>query len=68
MERLDPELVPATIACRSDIHNKGALEHLRLLKHEWESTVKLLVATIDEIIDAKTFIDVSGMLTILCLC
>ena len=60
LESLDPELVPATVACRRDIKNRAALEHLRLLRKEWSDNVKALVDVIDQLTDAKIFITVSG--------
>ena len=60
LESLDPELVPATVACRRDINNRAALEHLRLLRREWSDNVKALVDVIDDLTDANIFISVSG--------
>lgn len=60
LEKLDPELVPATIACRSDMHNKGAVEHLRLLKKEWTNGTTTLVNCVDDIIDVQDFLTMSG--------
>ena len=60
LERLDPELVPAAMASALDPSNSAAMEHLRLLKAEWTSNVELLVRTIDNVTDARTFVWLSG--------
>lgn len=60
LEKLDPEILPATIACRKDYLDKGAVEYLRLLKREWTNEVETLVNNIDDIIDPSMFIEVSG--------
>ncbi|XP_064630098.1 uncharacterized protein LOC135488988 isoform X2 [Lineus longissimus] len=59
IEKLDPEILPATLACRKDCLDKGALGHLRLLKREWTSDVESLVSTLDEMMDARIFLEVS---------
>ena len=60
LEQLDPELVPACIACYKNRSNKVAVEHLRLLKKEWVNNVQAMMETIDELTDAKLFIQMSG--------
>ncbi len=60
LERLDPELVPATVICRHDVSDRAALEHLRLLRREWSLNVNNLTTAIDELTDPQRFIDVSG--------
>ena len=62
LERLDPELVPAILACQQHPHDKAGLDHLRLLKREWANSVDGMVNMLDEITDAKAFIKVSGWL------
>ena len=60
LEKLDPEIVPAVTCVWSQPDDRGALEHLRLLKHEWTCNIELLASTLDELVDAAKFIEISG--------
>ena len=60
MGRVDPEIIPAIMACSNHKEDQAAIEHLRLLKTEWTRALGVLVQTIDDLIDCKIFIEVSG--------
>ncbi|XP_013384611.1 catenin alpha-1 isoform X2 [Lingula anatina] len=59
LEKLDPEIIPATICCRKDRLDQGAVEHLKLLKREWTQELDTLVTNIDDIIDPGLFLNAS---------
>ena len=59
LEQLDPEIVPAVVACK-DLDNRAAMEHLRLLKNEWQENMQLLLVAIDRIIDQRSFLVITG--------
>ena len=58
LEQLDPEVVPAILACNHG--DRVTLEDLRLLMKEWSSNLDTLVAAIDATIDEHSFIEISG--------
>ncbi|XP_070540271.1 uncharacterized protein [Ptychodera flava] len=59
LESLDPEIYPACIAARRDILDKGALEHVKLLRKEWHGEIATFLDIIDDMSDPLTFIDIS---------
>ena len=61
LDHIDPELIPAIRACRSSPGDQAAIEHLRLMKNEWISSLNVLVHTVDELVDGQMFIEISGM-------
>ena len=58
LEKLDPEIVPAVLGCR--LSNHASTEHLRMLKQEWQANVDLLIDGVDEVMDLKNFLHISG--------
>ena len=60
MEQLDADVFPSCLAVRRDLTNKGAVEHLKLVRREWHSGVHQLVDTVDALIEARRFLEVSG--------
>ena len=62
LERLDPELVPATLACRQSPEDQAARRHLRMLKVEWCRSLQLMLAAVDDVIDKVAFIRIAGRL------
>ena len=60
MEELDSDIFPSCLAVRQNLSNKGALEHLKLVRREWHSSVQQLIDVVDDLIDAHKFIEVSG--------
>ena len=61
LERLDPEVLPACLAVRQDILDKGAVQHLKLIRREWQNEVHRLVEAVNEHIDVNRFMEISGM-------
>ncbi|XP_033633445.1 uncharacterized protein LOC117294992 isoform X1 [Asterias rubens] len=59
LERLDPEVLPACLAVRQDILDKGAVQHLKLIRREWQNEVHRLVEAVNEHIDANRFMEIS---------
>ena len=59
LEQLDPEIVPAIFACKG-LDNRAAMEHMRLLKTEWQENMQLLVTAIDRIMDQGLFLRVTS--------
>ena len=59
LEQLDPEIVPSVFACKS-LDNRAAMEHMRLLKNEWQENMQLLMTAIDRIIDRAFFLRITG--------
>ena len=59
LEQLDPEVVPAILACcnHGDCVN---LDDMRLLMNEWSCNIDTLVAAIDATIDEHSFLEISG--------
>lgn len=60
LELLDPEITPAVTALSQNPGDRGVTKHLKLLMKEWTFELNNLVRVIDEMIDPKMFILVSG--------
>ncbi|XP_077992184.1 catenin alpha-like [Glandiceps talaboti] len=59
LECLDPEVYPACLVARRDVLDRGALEHVKLLRREWHDEISTLVNIIDDMSDPYTFIELS---------
>ncbi|XP_071480577.1 uncharacterized protein [Diadema antillarum] len=59
MEELDSDAFPSCLAVRQNLSNKGAMQHLKLVRREWHSSVNQLLDVVDSLIDSHKFIEVS---------
>ncbi|XP_064615581.1 catenin alpha-2-like [Liolophura sinensis] len=59
LEQLDPEVVPAAVACLKSGGDRQAIQHMRLLKEEWRHEFEELLQVLDDMTDPRIFMDVS---------
>ncbi|XP_054766366.2 uncharacterized protein LOC129273364 [Lytechinus pictus] len=59
MEQLDADVFPSCLAVRKDLTNKGAVEHLKLVRREWHSSLHQLMDIIDTLLETRRFLEVS---------
>lgn len=64
LQRLDPELVAALTAVKSEPHAAGRRELLKHVRARWVREVGHICGIIDDISDPIVFTEVTGMLLI----
>ena len=60
VDKLTPQVVAAALGVKKTPEDKGARQHLNSLRKEWAGKVQELTTAIDDIIDPKDFMAVSG--------
>ena len=68
VDKLTPQVVAAALDVRKTPEDKSTRRHLDSLRKEWAGKVQELTTAIDDIIDPKDFMAVSGEVVCVCVC
>ena len=61
IEKLVQPIIAAAVAVRRNPMDVASVEHLGFLRREWAAKIHLLTNVVDEIMDVREFVELTGV-------